>query len=397
MQQTLNQNKTRITSIDLLRGSIMIIMALDHVRDYLFSASFLYDPLDLQQTSSAIFFTRWITHFCAPVFMLLAGTSAYLTGQKKTKKELSAFLFKRGLWLVFLEMIVVNFAWGFNIKLPVIFFITIWALGISMMVLAALIHLPKKIILLFCIIVIAGHNLLDTIHVPGNNLPGFGWALLHEQQFFNWQGKTWLVGYPLIPWIGVMPLGYCLGRWYASDYDAVKRRRNLRILGISAIILFVLLRFSNLYGDPVPWSAQKDNFFTFLSFMNVNKYPPSLLYLLITLGPALLFLAYTEHLKGALVRVITVYGRVPMFYYLIHIYIIHLIALFASVFIPGQNWRIWILDEPIWFTTGLKGYGFSLPICYLIWIAVVVAVYPLCKVYDRYKQSHKEKWWLSYL
>ena len=389
--------KNRIQSIDLLRGLIMIIMALDHVRDYICSSSFLFDPLDLTKTNGSLFFTRWITHFCAPVFMLLAGTSAYLTGQKKTKKELSAFLFKRGLWLVFLEMIVVNFAWSFNIKLPIIFFITIWALGISMMVLAVLIHLPKKIILAFCIIIIAGHNLLDTIHVPGNTLPGFGWALLHEQQFFNWEGKIWLVGYPLIPWIGVMPLGYCLGRWYAADYDAVKRRRNLRILGISAIILFILLRFSNVYGDPVRWSAQKDNFFTFLSFMNVNKYPPSLLYLLITLGPALLFLAYTEHLKGALVRVITVYGRVPMFYYLIHIYIIHLIALFASVFIPGQNWRLWILDEPIWFTTGLKGYGFSLPVCYLIWIAVVVAVYPLCKVYDRYKQSHKEKWWLSYL
>jgi len=389
--------KNRIQSIDLLRGLIMIIMALDHVRDYICSSSFLFDPLDLTKTNGSLFFTRWITHFCAPVFMLLAGTSAYLTGQKKTKKELSAFLFKRGLWLVFLEMIVVNFAWSFNIKLPIIFFITIWALGISMMVLAVLIHLPKKIILAFCIIIIAGHNLLDTIHVPGNTLPGFGWALLHEQQFFNWEGKIWLVGYPLIPWIGVMPLGYCLGRWYAADYDAVKRRRNLRILGISAIILFILLRFSNVYGDPVRWSAQKDNFFTFLSFMNVNKYPPSLLYLLITLGPALLFLSYTEHLKGALVRVITVYGRVPMFYYLIHIYIIHLIALFASVFIPGQNWRIWILDEPIWFTTGLKGYGFSLPVCYLIWIAVVVAVYPLCKVYDRYKQSHKEKWWLSYL
>jgi len=389
--------KNRIQSIDLLRGLIMIIMALDHVRDYICSSSFLFDPLDLTKTNGSLFFTRWITHFCAPVFMLLAGTSAYLTGQKKTKKELSAFLFKRGLWLVFLEMIVVNFAWSFNIKLPIIFFITIWALGISMMVLAVLIHLPKKIILAFCIIIIAGHNLLDTIHVPGNTLPGFGWALLHEQQFFNWEGKIWLVGYPLIPWIGVMPLGYCLGRWYAADYEAVKRRRNLRILGISAIILFILLRFSNVYGDPVRWSAQKDNFFTFLSFMNVNKYPPSLLYLLITLGPALLFLAYTEHLKGALVRVITVYGRVPMFYYLIHIYIIHLIALFASVFIPGQNWRLWILDEPIWFTTGLKGYGFSLPVCYLIWIAVVVAVYPLCKVYDRYKQSHKEKWWLSYL
>lgn len=389
--------KSRIPSIDFLRGTIMIIMALDHVRDYLYSGSFYFDPLDLDKTSGALFFTRWITHFCAPVFMLLAGTSAFLMGQKKTKKELSAFLVKRGLWLIFLEMIVVNFGWNFNIQFSSFFFITIWALGVSMIVLAGFIHLPKKLILLFCIVLVAGHNLFDGVHITGNTLPAFGWAILHEQQFFTWHSKMLLVGYPLIPWIGVMPLGYLLGEWYATGYDADKRKKNLWMLGVGAIAVFVVLRFSNLYGDPVQWTSQKNPFFTFLSFLNVNKYPPSLLYLLCTLGPALLFLAITEKRNGAVVKVISVYGRVPMFYYLIHIYIIHLAALIASAVTPGQDWNIWLLKEPIWFTKELRGYGFSLPVAYLFWITIVAALYPFCNWYDRYKQKHKEKWWLSYL
>ncbi|MBC7507938.1 MAG: DUF1624 domain-containing protein [Ferruginibacter sp.] len=397
MQPSLSINQKRITSIDLLRGLIMIIMALDHVRDYLYFGSFYFDPLDLEKTNGALFFTRWITHYCAPVFMLLAGTSAYLIGQKKTKKELSVFLLKRGCWLVFLEMIVVNFGWNFNIQFPSIFFITIWALGISMMVLAVLIHLPKKLILAFCIVVVAGHNLLDKVHVPGNTLQAFGWSLLHEQQFFTWHKEILLIGYPLIPWIGVMPLGYLLGQWYTAGYDAAKRKRNLLMLGGCAIVLFIVLRYSNLYGDPVKWTTQKNPFFTFLSFLKINKYPPSLLYILITLGPALVFLALTEKLRGRMVQIVSVYGRVPMFYYLTHIYVIHLIALIASTIVPGQDWSIWILQDPIWFTTGLKGYGFSLPVAYGIWLAVVIGLYPLCKRYDQYKQTHKEKWWLSYL
>ncbi len=390
-------SKSRIASIDFLRGSIMIIMALDHVRDYLYFGSFYFNPLDFEKTNGVLFFTRWITHFCAPIFMLLAGTSAFLIGQKKTKKELSVFLLKRGLWLIFLEMIVVNFGWNFNILFPSVFFITIWALGISMMVLAILIHLPKKLTLVFCIILVAGHNLLDNIHVDGNTLPAFGWSILHEQQFFTWHKEILLVGYPLIPWIGVMPLGYLLGEWYTAGYDADKRKRNLLILGCSAIVLFILLRYSNLYGDPVRWSTQKNPFFTFLSFLNVNKYPPSLLYILITLGPALLFLALTEKLQGAFVRVVSVYGRVPMFYYLTHIYVIHLVAMVASTILPGQHWSIWVLNEPIWFTRGLRGYGFSLLVAYIIWLTVVIVLYPLCKRYDIYKQTHKEKWWVSYL
>src|SRR5450432_1841667 len=387
----------RITSIDFLRGTIMIIMALDHVRDYLLRDTFYYDPLDLSRTSVALFFTRWITHFCAPIFMLLAGTSAYLIGQRKTKKELSAFLFKRGLWLVFLEMIVTNFGWNFNIAFPMFLFITIWALGICMIVLAGLIHLPKKLIFIFCIVLIAGHNLLDGIHEPGNTLPAFGWALLHEQLAFTWHKEIFLVGYPLIPWIGIMPLGYLMGGWFTSNHDAEKRKKNLFTAGISALALFTVLRYGNFYGDPVKWTTQKNAFYTILSFIKVNKYPPSLLYVLMTLGVASIFLAVTEKMKGAVVKVISVYGRVPMFYYLVHIYIIHLIALISSAVTPGQDWTIWILKQPIWFTTTLRGYGYTLPVAWFIWIAVVVALYPLCKRYDTYKQSHKEKWWLSYL
>jgi uncharacterized membrane protein len=389
--------KTRITSIDFLRGTIMIIMALDHVRDYLYSGSFLFDPLDLDKTSVALFFTRWITHFCAPIFMLLAGTSAFLMSRKKTKTELSVFLVKRGLWLVFLELIVVNFGWNFNIAFPMLLFITIWALGISMIVLAGLIHLPKKLILVLCLLVVFGHNLLDNVHVQGNNLAGFGWAFLHDQRPFFWGKEILLVGYPIIPLVAIMPLGYCLGELFTPEYSVEKRKKILLMIGGAAILLFIVIRYLNFYGDPVKWSVQKTPFFTFLSFIKMNKYPPSLLYVLMTIGSALLFLAFTERLQNGLVKVVSVYGRVPMFYYLIHIYIIHLIAMIASVFTPGQNWHIWILEKPIWFTSDLKGYGFSLPVAYLVWIAIVVGLYPLCKRYDAYKQLHKEKWWLSYL
>jgi len=393
----ITSTKVRITSIDFLRGTIMIIMALDHVRDYLFFGSFYFDPLDLTKTSGALFFTRWITHFCAPIFLLLAGTSAYLIGQKKTKKELSIFLVKRGIWLILLEMIVTNFGWNFNITFPMFFFITIWALGLGMIILAGLIYLPKRVILALSLMVIFGHNLLDGIHFPPNTLAEFGWSLVHEQQFFMWHNEVLLVGYPIVPLFAVMSLGYCLGELYTSGYDAERRKKILITLGGAALILFIVLRWINVYGDPVKWSAQKDGFFTLLSFINVNKYPFSLLYVLLTIGSALLFLGFTERLQNGVVKMVSVYGRVPMFYYLIHIYVIHLIALIASAVTTGQDWHIWLLKQPVWFTTDLKGYGFSLPVSYLVWIAIVVGLYPLCKRYDRYKQSNKDKWWLSYL
>ena len=387
----------RISSIDFLRGIVMIIMALDHVRDYFHTGAFLYDPLDLEKTNTALFFTRWITHFCAPVFVFLAGTSAFLVGQRKTKKELSLFLFKRGLWLILLELTLINFEWNFDITFTNIYFIVIWALGISMIVLAGLIYLPYKLILLIGVVLVAGHNLLDNIHVTGNNLPAFGWALLHDQNFFTWNGKNILVGYPVLPWIGVMALGYCIGILYTAAFSPEKRKKMLLSIGGSAIGLFIIIRLINVYGDPSPWTHQQSTFHTFLSFIKTTKYPPSLLYILMTLGPAILFLAFTENIKNSMSRVISVYGRVPMFYYVLHIFLIHLFTMVAAELFTNYSWKDWLLKQPLWFAEDLKGYGFSLGIVYLVWLAIVIGVYPLCKWYDKYKTNHKEKWWLSYM
>jgi uncharacterized membrane protein len=375
----------------------MIIMALDHVRDYFHDGAFLYDPTDLEKTTPIVFFTRWITHFCAPVFMMMAGTSAFFISQRKSKRYLSIFLLKRGLWLIVLELTIINFGWDFDIAFHNFYFIVIWALGISMIALAGLIHLPWMAILITGLALVGCHNLLDGIEVTGNTLPAFGWSLLHSQQFFQWGGINFLVGYPVMPWIGVMALGYCLGALYAPGFSSRIRKQWLILIGGSAITLFVLLRLSNAYGDPAPWSQQPARLYTLLSIFNTTKYPPSLLYLMMTLGPAILFLAFTEKLSNAATRFISVYGRVPMFYYLLHIYLIHLLALLAAGLFTSYGWRIWILDQPLWFTDKLKGYGFSLGVVYSVWIGVVIGLYPLCKWYDRYKAAHKEKWWLSYL
>lgn len=396
MQQTLSSSK-RIASIDLLRGTVMIIMALDHVRDYFHADAFLYDPLDLEKTSAVLFFTRWITHFCAPVFMFLAGTSAFIAGQKKTKKELSVFLLTRGLWLILLEITLISFEWNFDITFSNIYFIVIWALGISMIALAGLIHLPYKFILLIGIMLVAGHNLLDNTHVTGNTLPAFGWALLHEQNFFMWQGKNILVGYPILPWIGVMALGYCMGILYTPAFSAEKRKKWLVIIGGSAIGLFIIIRFTNVYGDFSPWSYRQSALYTLLSFIKATKYPPSLLYILMTLGPAILFLAFSESWNNALSKIVSVYGRVPMFYYILHIFFIHLFTMIAAGLFTQYSWKLWILKQPLWFSEDLKGYGFSLGIVYLVWLTIVIGLYPLCNWYDKYKSSHKEKKWLSYL
>ena len=397
MQATFSPANSRIQSIDLLRGLVMIIMALDHVRDYFHADSFLFDPLDLGKTNGAIYFTRWITHFCAPVFMFLAGTSAAFMARRKTKKELAWFLFTRGIWLIFLELIVVNFGWNFDVLFTNIYFVTIWALGVSMIVLALLIFLPIPLVLVIGFAIIGAHNLFDNFHVQGNTLPAFGWALLHDQAFFNWKGHNVLVGYPLLPWIGIIALGYCFGFLYSPAFSAERRKKWLLGIGLGAIALFVAIRFINQYGDPFPWSKQPTVFFSFLSFIKANKYPPSLLYTLMTLGPAILFLAFTENARGAVSRIISIYGRVPMFYYLVHIYLIHVLTMAAAVLFTSYSWKLWLLKEPLWFTQTLKGYGFSLGVVYAVWIGIIVALFPLCRWYDRYKQSHKEKWWLSYL
>ena len=375
----------------------MIIMALDHTRDYFNADAFLFDPMDLQKTTVLLFFTRWITHFCAPVFVLLAGTSAFISGQRKTKKELSVFLVKRGLWLIFLELTIVNFSWFFNIHFTFLLLAVIWTLGICMICLAGLIYLPKKAILVIGIILVAAHNLLDKIHYTDNNAIGFIWGFLHDQKMFHLGRFNIMMAYPILPWIGVMALGYCLGELYAKGYDAIKRKKILLTIGTLSILLFIILRFINIYGNIILWSTQSSPIFSFLSFISISKYPPSLDYLLLTEGAALIFLALTENISNSLTKFISVYGRVPLFYYILHIYLIHIIALMAAV-LTGYSWTdMTSFDTFISYMPNLKGYGFGLGIVYIIWLSVVILMYPLCKWYDGYKSSHRDKWWLSYL
>jgi len=374
----------------------MIIMALDHVRDYFHADASLYRPNDLSKASAALFLTRWITNFCAPVFMFLSGTSAFLVGERKGKKALSIFLLTRGIWLILLELVVSNFLLTFNIELPILFFLVLWVFGASMIVLSALIHLPKTVILIVGLILVFAHNLLDGISVPGNNFKSFAWSLLHAPGGFTFGPKMVIVGYPLLPWLGVMTLGYWFGNFCTRQYEASERKRIFVWIGSSTILLFIILRFINGYGDLLHWSKMPSTLLTIFSFVNTLKYPPSLLFILMTLGPAILFLAYTENVNSRISQIISVYGRVPLFYYLMHFLILHLMAMIAAQ-LTGFGWYAMVLDQPVTDEPKLKGYGFSLGVTYLFWISVVVILYPLCKWYDRYKQSHKEKWWLSYL
>ena len=400
--QVLNINTTfkgkRIESIDLLRGIVIVIMALDHVRDYFHADYFYYDPTDMTKTNTAVFFTRWISHFCAPVFVFLAGTSALLVGERKTKNDLAVFLLKRGLWLLLLETVVINFAWSFNPAYPMFRLQVIGTMGICMMILSALIYLPSKAILVIGLLILFGHNLLDSIEVTGNSFKDLLWGVLHQRKRFSIGGKFIGTGYPIISWLGIMALGYCFGALYKKGMEETIRKKYLLIIGIIAIGLFLFVRATNFYGDMAPWATQKSFILTICSFLNVTKYPPSLLYTLMTLGPALIVLALLEKPLNWLGKIIIPIGRVSLFFYILHLFLIHGLAVVAVV-LSGRPWtdmtsitNINSKDSP-W----LQGYGFSLAGVYAVWIVVVLLLYPLCKWYDRYKTSHKEKWWLSYL
>ncbi len=388
----------RIASIDLLRGVVMIIMALDHVRDYFHRGAFLYDPTDLSVTSIPVFFTRLITHYCAPVFVFLAGISAYLYGSRKSRKELSFFLLTRGLWLVFAEIFIVTLGWTFNPTYPIINLQVIWAIGICMIVLSVLVYMNMRLILLTGVFLIGAHNMLDTVHVTGNGMPSVIWSFLHESKNFTVGHLTVFIRYPVLPWIGIMATGYCIGRLYTPDYDVKKRKKIFMILGVEAIVLFIILRSINLYGDAAHWSIQQNEAYSFLSFLNVTKYPPSLLYTLLTLGPALIFLALAENRVNSLAAKVAIFGRVPMFYYLAHIYLIHLLAI-IGVTVAGYKWSsIIFLSGRVNSVPELKGYGFNLIAVYMVWILVILILFPICKWFDRYKRTHQSaKWWLSYL
>ena len=375
----------------------MVLMALDHTRAYFHLGAFVNDPTDLAITTPVIFFTRFITHFCAPVFVFLAGTSAFLYGSRKTKPALFKFLITRGLWLLFVEIVIMNFIWFFDIRYSTILLQVIFAIGVSMIALGILIFLPKKAILILALVLIAAHNLLDGITMEGNHFSSIIWYILHQYSFIEFSGNfVMIVEYPVLPWIGVMVLGYCFGGLYAKDFDAGKRKKWLLRLGIGATVLFFLLRGINIYGDLVPWTTQKNTIYTIMSFLNVTKYPPSLSFLLVTLGPAFLFLYATETAKNRITDFFLVFGRVPFFYYILHILFIHLFAL-LGLLITGGDWKIMILDERDFAGGLLASYGYPLWVAYLIWIGVVLLLYPLSKKYMNYKGSNKDKWWLSYL
>lgn len=379
----------RHTSIDFLRGLVMVIMALDHVRDFFTEVRF--DPADLSQTDSALFLTRWITHFCAPVFVLLAGVSAGMMATRKSKPELSRFLLSRGLWLIFIEITVVAFAWQFTV--PWAFPLqVIWVIGISMIALAGIIWLPTWAILTFGAIVVLGHNLLDYGLFPMTDFtrPVPFWRIIHASGFTLDLGIPTLMLYPIIPWVGLMPLGYLLAKLYLHMETEARQKWLIRG-GLAIIALFVALRAIGLYGDPQPWSEQKDGLFTLWSFLNTLKYPPSLLFLMMTLGPGLLLLGLAERWRGRLYDVFVTFGRVPFFYYILHLYLIHLIALVAAE-MQGIGWQA--LLTPFWQLP--QGYGFPLWVAWLVWVGVVVALYPLCRWFAGLKARRKD-WWLSYL
>jgi uncharacterized membrane protein len=392
------QRRTRIESIDLLRGLVMMVMVLDHTRDFVHRLGVFGDPTDLQTTTVMLFMTRWITHFCAPAFVLLAGVSAYLQRAAGTSpRDLSRFLWTRGLWLVFLEFTAVRIGGWFNVDYTFLGIIqVIWTLGLSMIFLAALVHLPLRVVAGIGLAIIVLHNAFDSVHVigwkgPGSPAPGVwatAWILLHQtgERLPVFGGPIVFVIYPLIPWIGVIAVGYACGHLFTLPSD--RRQRVLIRLGLALIAGFVVLRATNLYGDPSPWIVQRTGTLTLLSFLRVTKYPVSLLFLMMTLGPCLIALAWFERLgpsraTAPIVRL----GRVPMFFYLLQWPLARLAAVIATL-AAGRDTRIYFAN-PLTLPAAQSTYvGFDLPIVYLCWVLILVVLIPLCLWYAGVKRRH---------
>ena len=372
--------RPRLNAVDLLRGLVMALMALDHTRDFFSGGG--WNPRDV--TDPALFLTRWITHFCAPTFIFLAGLAAYLYGARgRSLAETSRFLFTRGLWLILIEFTVVKLAWTFSFNFDQLAAGVIWAIGASMVVLAALVYLPRVALAIVAVVLIVGHNLLDGIRAENLRSVGWVWYFLHQPGFVRLgNGTTVFVLYPLIPWIGVMAAGYALGP--VMELDAEARRRQLLRLGAAITAGFVLLRATNLYGDPAPWTMGETWSATVLSFLNCEKYPPSLLFLMMTLGPASLLLAAFENVRGRLAQWLTIYGRVPFFFYVTHLYLIHGLAVAFALAMYSS-----LSAETPAVASGLAGV-------YLVWLFVLILLYPLCRWFAVLKQNRTE-WWLSYL
>jgi uncharacterized membrane protein len=386
--------RERVHSVDVVRGIIMVLMALDHTRD--FFGDLGANPTNIATTTVPLFFTRWVTHFCAPTFFLLTGTGAWLARRQRSTADLSRFLITRGLWLILLELTVMRFLWQFNVDYRLTLLTVLWALGWAMIVLGALVHIPVRIVGAIGVVMIATHNLLDGLQ-PGM----FGalqplWSVLHAPGFVV-PGPEHVVftAYPLIPWIGVTAAGYALGSLW--DLPSERRRALMLRLGLGLVAAFLLLRALNLYGDPRPWTPQPGAMLTVASFLNLNKYPPSLLFLLMTLGPVLLALRALDGRTPAWLRPAQLFGKVPMFYYILHVLVLHLLALAAALARYGTARPA--MESPTldrFPMTQLPGWPVSLPVVYLIWIGAVLLLYPCCRWYAQVKRRSSGPW-LSYL
>jgi uncharacterized membrane protein len=388
----------RVDSVDLLRGVVMAFMLLDHTREFVHRDVLNFDATDLSKTNVLLFFTRWITHFCAPVFVFLAGTGAFLQmARGKSKPELSGFLVKRGLWLILLEFTLIRVVIWFNVDFHFALELqVIWVIGVSMIALAALVRLPLRLVAAVSVAVIALHHLLDAIRVnPAKGFRAYVWMALHQPGVIFFTPTVYgLVLYPLIPWIGVLAAGYSFGAVYRLE--AERRRRILFKLGIALLASFVLIRSVNVYGDPSRWGMQNNTIFTVLSFLNVSKYPPSLLFLLLTLGAAILALPWFERIeKGRLSRIFITFGRVPLFFYFGQWVAVHVLATLAG-YLAGQpvGWLfISPLDRP---SPNPGNLGFSMWMVYVFWFLGLLLLYPLCRWFAEVKRRRRD-WWLSYL
>jgi uncharacterized membrane protein len=387
--------RVRIESVDVLRGVIMILMALDHTRDFFGDAA--ASPTNLATASAALFMTRWVTHFCAPVFFLLTGTGSFLAGRRRGVRGLSRFLLTRGLWLIFVELVIFRcFALQFNFDYLLTVLTVLWALGWSMIVLAALVHLPVRAIAAFGVVLVVVHNAFDGVKAQSLGALAPLWTVLHAPGVLFSNGTRMVfVAYPLVPWIGVTAIGYALGQVY--QWDAERRRAFLLRVGVGLTVAFLVLRAINVYGDPSRWAVQRSALFTVLSFMNTTKYPPSLLFLLMTLGPAMLFLRAVDGRTPDWLRPALIIGKVPMFYYVLHFALIHVLAVTAALLRYGDAHGMFqspTLDRfPI---TQPAGWPLPLPGVWLIWISVPFLLYPLCRWFAALKQRRSD-WWLSYL
>lgn len=391
----------RLSSLDALRGAVMILMALDHVRDFVHKDAMTFSPTDLAKTSTVLFLTRWITHFCLPVFMFTAGAGAFLWWRQghRTNSELSRFLWTRGLWLVALELTVMRLAYNFSFSAASPFYLLIlWIFGLCMITLALLVHLPFRALAVLSVAIVALHDCLDGVNSTQFGSAGWLWNIVHQPGLAPFAGKFILVTYPLLPWIGVMAGGFCFAAVFARE--AASRQRIMVRLGLALTVAFIAIRAVNRYGDPAPWSPQKSAVFTALSFLNCTKYPASLDFLLMTLGPALLLLAYFDKRAFKASNPLIVFGRVPLFYFVLHFYLIHSLAvLLAWIRYGGAAFTFMFNLVP-----SMGGprqlfpstFGYSLWVAYGMWLVTIVLLYPVCRWFASVKATRRDLW-LKYL